>query len=182
MLTTIELRWFYPGMLPELMKDWFDGDIGVNPESREDFYLKLPNCEYLGIKLRQGRLEVKLRQAELGKLNFGDNVAGKAEKWVKWMCEEPEAETLINQNQKAQPDWVRVQKIRWQRKYSGCNVELTQLSLRGDDWWSLAFEILEEEGMMQLEASANLLFQKSCPVKLQIQDFYAYPHWLSVAI
>ncbi len=49
-------------------------------EERVDIYLYLPKCEYMGIKLRQGRLEVKWRKAELGIMHFGDTVEGKAEK------------------------------------------------------------------------------------------------------
>ena len=63
MLISNELRWFYPGNLPENIQLWFQQNCLLDPlkspEAREDVYLYSPGCDYLGIKLRQRRLEVK---------------------------------------------------------------------------------------------------------------------------
>jgi hypothetical protein len=188
MLTTIELRWFYRGTLPLKIQDWFSTDALdaplEKPEEREDFYLQIPDCESLGIKLRQDRLEIKWRQAELGVLQFGKNLAGKAEKWVKFTFEGSAAANLITGDIELKPHWVSVKKKRLQRKYPGCNVELTELFLQGNTWWSLAFEAFGEEVslMANLQAAAKLVFETNCGLKLQIQDSYAYPQWLSLEI
>lgn len=81
MLITMELRWFYVGVIPEAIAQWFQqlelGKPLKPPSEREDTYLLVPGHEYLGLKLRQRNLEVKLRQAELGVQSFEE--AGKVE-------------------------------------------------------------------------------------------------------
>lgn len=184
MLTSIELRWFYLGELPQEISLWFEQDELEgqlqSPEEREDVYLDISRCEYLGIKLRQGRLEIKWRQAELGVVRFGQQVEGKLEKWSKWLCEDPTAETF-------QPEavvgktWVSVKKVRSQRLYDSCTLELTQLSIQSQDWWSLAFETSGTDTNMvdKLQSIADRVFKIYSGPKLQAQDSYAYPHWLS---
>ncbi|MBD2184169.1 hypothetical protein H6S82_25640 [Planktothrix sp. FACHB-1355] len=203
MLITTELRWFNRGKLPEDIKDWFNGDaLGEHhqsPEEREDIYLYIPECEYLGIKLRQQRLEIKLRKAELDTLSFGDNVEGKAEKWVKWSCEDATAESLIPADALKKRPWVSVKKVRSQRKYQvsadasvtsvpvdkainqGCNVEITQLDIKDNLWWSLALEAFGEDAnlMYNLETVSIWLFQTYSASKLQVQNSSAYPQWLA---
>ncbi|BAY35854.1 hypothetical protein NIES2111_01710 [Nostoc sp. NIES-2111] len=90
MLTSKEIRWFYPGRIPEGIKVWFHQYCLIDqeqlPQEREDVYLYIPGSDFLGIKLREGSLEVKWRTAELGVVSFGELVSGKAEKWTKWSC------------------------------------------------------------------------------------------------
>lgn len=113
MLTTAELRWFNRGTLPSETSHWFDclGEALAPPEERVDLYLYLPGCDYLGIKLRQGRLEIKWRQAELEIVRFGDRVEGKAEKWGKWLCEDPTAQSFQTTDVVGEKAWVSVKKV-----------------------------------------------------------------------
>ena len=203
MQLTAELRWFYRGTLPEAVSQWFEHQLGEHlapPEEREDFYLLSPGCEYMGIKLRQGRLEIKWRRAELGVLSFGDRVEGKAEKWGKWLCEDPTEESF--QPTTVVEKWLRVKKVRSQRQYQvlpgeaiiavpitasidqGCTVELTELDINDNSWWSLAFEAFSEDDclMEHLQAVASWVFKSYHQPKLQAQDSYAYPSWISVVI
>ena len=205
MQLTAELRWFYRGTLPSEIFQWFQQDqLGGHlapPEEREDLYLYSPGCEYLGIKLRQGRLEIKWRKAELGVVHFGDRVEGKAEKWGKWLCEDPTAESFQPADVVGK-SWVSVKKVRSQRQYQvfpgesitavpvtesiaqGCNVELTQLSINGNAWWSLAFEAEGEDDclMEHLQAVATWVFKSYRGSNLQAEDSYAYPSWLCVVV
>lgn len=206
MLTTAELRWFERGKLPEEILHWFGADcLGEQlqpPAVREDVYLCLDEGEYLGIKLRQGRLEIKWRNAELGIVQFGDRVAGNAETWSKWFCEDPTGEsfqpaTVLGKS------WVSVKKERSQRLFQvlpdksivavatntesikqGCSVEITQLSINDNAWWSLAFEAFGENNclMSNLQAVANWVFSTYSGSKLLAQNSYAYPHWLNITI
>lgn len=215
MLTSAELRWFERGTLPAAIAQWFQqdelGDHLTPPEERVDVYLYLPECEYMGIKLRQGRLEIKWRKAELGNMGFGDTVEGKAEKWGKWLCEDSTQESFQPQDVGGEKLWVSVKKVRclrrfaWrpsQRRYQvlvdepikavpvtasidqGCNVELTQLGINGNNWWSLAFEAFGEDDCLidNLQAVAGKVFKTYGGLKLQFQDSYAYPSWLSFVI
>lgn len=185
MLITIELRWFYPGTIPTQIEHWFNqeslGGQIESPETREDWYLYLPTCDYLGIKLRQGKLEIKWRQAEFKVLRFGDFVEGKAEKWAKWTCEDPTSKCFIPAEVAGKESWLSVKKKRSQRVYADCAVELTQLDINGKDWWSLAFEATGEDDklMDNLQTVASQVFQSYPGSKLQGKDSFAYPSWLS---
>lgn len=212
MLTTTELRWFKSGTLPKEITQWFQHQLGelAPPEEREDVYLYTPGCEYMGIKLRQGRLEIKWRKAELGNLRFRDQVEGKVEKWGKWLCEDPTQQSFQPQDAVGK-SWVSVKKKRClrrfalrpsQRKYQvisgesivavsanqsidqGCNVELTELSVNGNDWWSLAFEAFGEDDYLinNLQTVASKVFQNYLAIKLTTNDSYAYPCWLSLVM
>jgi len=188
MQTSLEIRWFCAGKLPQAISSWFQQDeLGgqLQPlEEREDVYLYSPGCEYLGIKLRQGRLEVKWRQAELGIVRLGEQVEGKLEKWGKWLCEDPTAESFKLEAVVGQKSWVSVMKVRSQRLYDSCSVELTQLSIKGNDWWSLGFETVGAEAnqMEKLQTIASLVFKTYEGAELLAQDSYAYPKWLSVVV
>lgn len=201
MLTTAELRWFNHGALPEEISYWFNclGDYLAPPEEREDLYLSSVGCDYLGIKLRQGRLEIKWRQAELGRVRFADRVEAKAEKWGKWLCEDRTAESFRLTDVVGKKAWVSVKKARSQRQYQfipgksiiavpvtesidqGCNVELTHLSINGNAWWSLAFEAFGEDDYLidNLQTVAHWVFKNYSGWELQFEDSYAYPMWLS---
>ncbi len=204
MLTTYELRWFYPGKIPEQIQHWFEDNCLIKPiqpsETRDDIYLYSPECKFLGIKLRQGRLEVKWRKAELGLINFGEFVEGKAEKWGKWLCCDPTEESFQPQQVLNNPVWVSVQKSRYSQHYqvspefsprsvtanenigNGCSVELTQLVVRENAWWSLAFEAFGDDArlMENLQLTASWVFNTYRGSKLLAVDSYAYPSWLAL--
>lgn len=185
MLTSVELRWFYPGKLPADISAWFNADgLCQLPENRQDIYLFVaPDCDYMGVKLRQGRLEVKWRQAELGTISFANLVAGKLEKWGKWLCEDETGESFLPQGVVSKSEWIRVQKMRQQRQQQDCSVEITQLAINGDFWWSLAFEAIgeQEDAIAHLQAVGSKIFQDYNLYPLQVQDSFAYPSWLTIA-
>ncbi|MDZ7960609.1 MAG: hypothetical protein RMY34_22465 [Aulosira sp. DedQUE10] len=219
MLISNELRWFYPGKLPKNIQMWFQKTFLVEPlqapEAREDVYLYSPGCDYLGIKLRQGRLEVKWRQAELGVMSFGDLATGKAEKWGKWLCEDANAESFQPTMVLSNPVWVSVQKVRYSQLFqvladfsaqpvateerldNGCRVEITNLVVKENAWWSVAFEAFGEDSRLRgnLQATGNWVFNSDRNYQLAIllqshfstrgcanvnANSYAYPHWLEI--
>lgn len=204
MLSSTELRWFYPGKLPVAISAWFNAEhLGKSlepPEKREDVYLYIaPDCDYMGIKLRLGRLEIKWRKAELGIVNIAQIVEGKLESWDKWACEDSTARNFQPQSVVDKSHWIKVSKVRQQRKYQvlaqnlvqdvplnttpdqGCNIELTQLSIGGNDWWSIALEAFGES-TDNLHVVANKVFQSYDAAFLQANNSFAYPRWLLVAI
>ncbi len=203
MLSSTELRWFYPGKLPEAVSAWFRaeylGKVLEPPEKREDIYLYIASdCDYMGIKLRQGRLEIKWRKAELGIVSIAPKVEGKLEAWDKWACEDSTAKNFQPQSVIDKSHWVKVSKVRQQRKYQvleqmvqdvplnttldqGCNVELTQLSIGSNDWWSIALEAFGAS-TDNLHVVATKVFQHYDLSSLQAKDSFAYPRWLTTAI
>ncbi|BAZ53186.1 hypothetical protein NIES4103_58580 [Nostoc sp. NIES-4103] len=204
MLTTNELRWFYPGMIPEDIEVWFQQNCLIHqrqpPEEREDRYLYTPECNYLGIKLRQGRLEVKWRKSEFGVLRFGEFVEGMAEKWGKWLCDDHTGESFQLAQILDSSSWVNVHKVRYSQPYqvlpnfsvqpvaanehikNGCHVEITFLVIQDHPWWSLAFEAFGEDAHLidNLQATANCVFNTYRGSKLQAQNSYGYPHLLAL--
>ncbi len=187
MLISLEMRWFYPGKLPEAISEKFEQDaLGGKmqpPEERSDIYLYSPECEYLGIKLRQGRLEIKWRNAQLGIVRCKERVEGKLEKWGKWECEDPTEESFRPEVVMGK-SWVSVKKVRSQRIYDDCTLELTQLNIKGNDWWTLGFETVGAEAskMNQLQNLATEVFQSYADLELTNSNSYAYPHWLSIVV
>ncbi len=206
MLTTYEMRWFYPGTIPENIQFWFEQHCLVQssqPEApREDLYLYSPECEFLGLKLRQEQLEVKWRKAELGVMSFGEFAEGKVEKWIKWECHDSTGESFSAQQIASHPVWVSVEKVRYSQLYevledlslqavsenqtvdNACKVELTYLTLQEKTWWSLAFEASGDHDRIleNLQVTAKRIFSNYLEQKLLAVDSYAYPTWLAIAI
>jgi hypothetical protein len=185
MLTTLELRWFVRGTLPTEVEHWFNidcpGERLGSPEAREDLYLYTPDCGYLNIKLRQGSLEVKWRKAELGILQFGNGWEGNLEKWLKWICEDPDQQSMMPVNVVGEKAWVGVKKVRSQRRYQGVTFELTQLNVRNHAWWSIAFETLAETANRsdRFETIVAQVSQTYQGPTLRGDFSFAYPAWLA---
>ncbi|CAA9562187.1 hypothetical protein AVDCRST_MAG81-902 [uncultured Synechococcales cyanobacterium] len=205
MLTTAELRWFYSGIMPISINEWFTHDCPgehlTPPTQREDLYLTTPGCECLGIKLRQDHLEIKWRQSGLGVWELVYGLAGQAEQWVKWICE-PSPDKILPEANLTKGRWISVTKVRSQRKYEvlsdqsliavaieqpvnlGCTVELTKLKVAGNTWWSLAFEAFGEDKALinTLKVVTNYLLSNYQGPILQAQDSFAYPNWLAEVV
>ncbi|TAF58557.1 MAG: hypothetical protein EAZ60_02600 [Oscillatoriales cyanobacterium] len=188
MRASLEMRWFYSGALPKPI---------APPEEREDLYLLIPSCDYLGVKLRGKNLQVKWRQEELGVMPFGNRWEGKAEKWLKWIC----ADTMapLPADIIATGKWVKVKKKRAQRLYQvsapgvlmsvpveapipqGCIVEITQLNVNGTASWTLGFEAFGSENFLaeSLQTVANWTSKSYQAQKLKAEDSSGYPTWLA---
>ena len=109
MWPTVEVRWFYPGQVPASLPAWFRQAGGEAEEQpcRGDQYLRLENTEALGIKLREGRIEIKKRQRRLGLVRFHERVAGQVEAWRKWSFALMGAGALVPAS-----SWIEVEKER----------------------------------------------------------------------
>src|SRR2546427_265985 len=84
MFTTAEVRWFFEGPVPDEIEQWFcRSNLALKAAPREDHYLLFPAVLGLGLKLREGRLEVKTLIKTLGVRSFTADVAGTVEVWKK---------------------------------------------------------------------------------------------------
>ena len=203
-----ELRWFLPGDdAREALLGWFRGPDGalVKEESpRTDSYLLLPASDAVGVKQRQGRLEVKTRVA--GPVPYAAHGAvGRLDQWVKWSFDPAEAiaDALARALDRAGP-WRAVEKRRFLLKLAadegapapvaasarptrGCNVELTVLSATpgAARWLTLGFEAFgPPAGVAALldEAVAHFFGARGAPpVALEGRDSLSYPAWLALA-
>ena len=63
-----------------------------------------------------------------------------------------------------------------------CEVELTEVQICGQDWWTLGFEATGPAGLLpsELQATAALVFAQALPgdVKPGPQDSRSYAEWL----
>ena len=211
MLVTTELRWFASGPLPDVLSTWFEQcelkfseQSQPSSETRTDRYLCLP-CEFLNVKFRQGKLEVKWRQAIVETLTLPHGSQGQLERWVKWNAQAVAEEDWLSQVIAESQDWVEVHKARSQRFFSidpasaqttipaqsphnGCSAELTELEVQQQSWWSLAFEAVGQIPQQpQTLKSIVHDFLEHMPQelrleKLRLSQSCAYPHWLMTVL
>ena len=205
MFSTTEVRWFYQGAVPPTVWQWFaapNREISAQPP-RIDYYLRIVDGDGLGIKLREGRIEVKQRYDQQGTVHFGDRVAGKVEQWRKWSFPLAEAEHMMAELDEGLSSWVGVYKEREVRTLQmidgavvdvsgtvfldhGCGWEVAQVRLETTNalWWSVGFEAFGEEavrGEMIGAIAGHILAMDNAPV-LELKDSCGYPKWLQVVI
>ena len=206
MFPTVEARWFRQGEVSPEVASWFheaEGDVDRRPR-RVDHYLRLKNRNGLGIKLREGRIEVKQRNLRKDAIHFHQHAVGAIEHWRKWSF--PLAGSHQAQLSIAVPEasWTRVSKERRLLTYrltedgrvvvatsprdrsdvtrQGCVMELTGVRVGGQDWWTLAFEAFGDEPLLEdlLFAVARHLLAARAPPVLNISESWSYADWLRI--
>lgn len=181
-LRTLEMRWFKQGEIPLAISRWFNQDCPgkrvQEAESRIDWYLQpIAPCDNLNIKFRQGRLEVKWREQQFPPVALAQQGQGRVEQWVKWLCEAESMQDFLPQD----PAWVAVEKARLQRQFvlspeAFCNVELTQLRVQEQNWWTFGLESTgDQDSLYQIVWEVG----QNCPETFTKEDAAAYPHWLA---
>jgi len=177
MLTSVEVRWFCEGPIPDAIEKWLcRGGLLHKAAPREDHYVVFPAHLGLNVKLREGRLEVKSLVKALGARSFAADVSGNVQMWEKRSGGDAAFKEFERLRSSAPHLWIAVTKERTLRKFSpggdsikevaagtvflseGCNVELTKITVAGSDSWSLAFEaygdpVRVEESLMRVAAS-----------------------------
>jgi hypothetical protein len=202
MLITAEIRWFLRGTLPEEVSRWFETVCGTTTlyPTRVDLYLALPETDAVGVKLREGLLEVKRKDGDLGLLNLHPNVAGHGNTWTKWSFPASMEEGHLGDLAPNAPGWLAVAKTRRLSTLTispdgvvdlanegpalgrACWIELTEVRMDHDEWWSLGFEAVGPKECLQedLERAAQHLFGLSDPPTLTADTSFAYPHLLRI--
>jgi hypothetical protein len=148
---TYEIRWFFKEPYTGL-RQFFDhlSPKQASMEERTDDYL-LTGREDIGVKLREGRLEIKTRSRVLGKRRIGA-VGGMLEEWTKRGF--IPAEGAVSPGASG---WIAVRKKRWATLYcpygtgteyqllsdiapKGIQVEYTELDIGPDLWYTAGLE------------------------------------------
>ncbi|MGD2027287.1 MAG: hypothetical protein PVI99_05670 [Anaerolineales bacterium] len=198
-LFTHETRWFFSGRIPPDAQAWFTSLGKPEPQPpRTDRYLRGVSTS-LGVKMREGRLEVKQRQVEYGFHPFSPAVSGRVESWTKWSFDTANGESA------PPPDpanWLPVTKERQVLYFSqtgeggiapstpeeipeqGGGLEVTQVFTMDEPWWTIGVEVTGDPEN-QFDILANLLhyvFQQAPPPPMEAQFSYSYPHWLARVI
>lgn len=196
MIESTEIRWFFKGNIPFNI-DWSKDVAGHNnsPESRVDYYLLIRGVDYVGIKLRNSRLEIKWRRNvyEYESSNF--QIGGLKENWIKWDWNNKltylEFDQVFKKNE--QNPWVKVHKKRIQKKfniydhqlisvprselYSDFALELTELVANNQVWWSIGLDSFSGKDSPYFE-QIIVEYLKPYNPKLIKESSYGYPHWL----
>ncbi|MFG1818250.1 hypothetical protein ACGFIF_31110 [Kribbella sp. NPDC049174] len=193
---TLEVRWIFPGRLETAVTGWF-GRFPTGLESREDSYLLDPRLPGLSVKVRGGRaLEVKMYHGSPGILEVEGRARGRLESWQKLSF--PVSPPYQHSGSPA--GWRPVHKSRRISHFSlaggqivacasgldqepQCDVELTEVSSIGQDWWTLGFEASGPADLLRstLEATARLVFDRSLPGGAEpgLDESKSYQQWLS---
>jgi hypothetical protein len=192
---SLEVRWIFPGQLATAVGGWF-GRFPAGVESREDAYLVSPQLRGLSVKVRGGgALEVKVYRGSPGILEMAGRTRGRMEFWQKWSF----PFTPFSADSGDPPGWRPVRKRRRISRFSQasgqvvarapglgqeprCEVELTEVRTRGQDWWSLGFEATGPGDLLrgELEAAAALVFAQALPVGVELgtEASRSYAEWL----
>jgi hypothetical protein len=173
------------------------------PAWRQDRYLLVPGHDDMGIKWREGRLEIKGREATLGPTEFAPAIDGVCERWLKWSYAGAAIERrFLRLFQGGAGDGVvLVEKRRLQRhlrvkrsgavvevdragaRRRGVDIELAQIRLPGAPGpglhWSLGFEAFPSDQMAARFAEIVAGFLEGCAaLPLRADRSMSYPRWL----
>jgi hypothetical protein len=202
LLPSAEIRWFFQGTLSDEILNWFSPpEQERNLESeREDQYLLLPECDTVGVKLREGKLEVKALISGPSRFTLG-NIVGRTDQWIKWSFDNKGLQALKDDLLES-GKWKEVQKERILRKFStdsgvvrevspkqkpfpvsGCNVELTSIKVNaGQKWFSLGFEAFGPAAINErLEKVVRSFFEGNGDmpgIPLSEIESLNYPTWI----
>lgn len=175
MFQSEEVRWFKKELSKPVI-DWFHSkNYSFDKTSpRTDYYLPVQNNKGIGIKLREGSIEVKhlFELPAPGKLL--PKAEGYFEKYIKWSFDSSDEDALSKAIiQENKYDWVAVKKTRIGFKLtekagniekieideypdSGCQVEYTKVEIKNETWYTFG---LEWFGNKKLEIPGHLLHE-----------------------
>ncbi len=192
---SLEVRWIFPGQLEAAVAGWF-GRFPAGTESRQDTYLLDPHLPGLSVKVRGcAALEVKAYRGPPGILAVAGRARGRLESWQKWSFPfspphpdggDPAVWRPVRKRRRISRFWLaRGQVVARAPGVDGeprCEVELTEVRTRGQDWWTLGFEATGPADLLRsaLEATAALVFTEALPggVEPGPDESRSYAQWL----
>jgi hypothetical protein len=149
-LFTVEIRWFFQGLIPAQVKTWFaeqlPGSNLLHEKPRTDIYFIVQERDDLGLKLSRGSLELKWRQNGQPFSLSAPALAGVKETWIKekWKYAKKHGDKITGGFNKPRLKGLRVEipKQRAVREYRADSAEkitaLTQFlnfdTLTGEDF------------------------------------------------
>jgi hypothetical protein len=210
---SIETRWFFEGDSshhPDL-RHWFEScapfpraaDVRApvwkdRAGGAPDVYLLMPGCTDMGVKWREGTLQIKGRVADLGERRFGTAHAGRVQRWIKWTYPEVPAayRALFEANETPGLETALVYKTRALRMIKlgsakpeevapgivlecGVGFEMTDLELNGERYCSVAFEAFPDNAATEAGFDAAVTgFLGELAGSLGVGASMSYPDWL----
>jgi hypothetical protein len=189
MISTVEVRWFLEGV--SLDPPILFGD-GRPPSTRTDWYARTgPQC---GIKLREGNVDVKILDLEVGDLEL-DGIQGGIQRWRKWTYTgDPSDDAVVPFL--GGDDWIAVGKARRLTAFrvrsgmvtqtdsvegADCHAEWTNLRLEGSNWLTIGLEAYGAGKPLTdiVESVARFILPRlSDGLALRRENSMSYPEWL----
>ena len=224
MCSSQEVRWFLKGAVAQYpaLQRWVEA---ANPVEREasvappewkgrfdgkpDVYLLVPGPADMGIKWREGQLQIKGLQSPLGTQLFSGRREGRVERWIKWSYEGESIKQAFAYwftAGGAGPRVVEVFKTRCLRKARmdpqsgqskevsaavhierGCALEVSDLRVGNDSYCSIAFEAFPDDSSMHADFTnfVNAFLEKleNLPdLALVESNSMGYPAWLHTVL
>jgi hypothetical protein len=215
-LASHEVRWFFEGKADqhEALKQWFETTAPIQKragvgrpiwqgriDDQPDVYLLVPGSDDMGIKYREGTLQIKGRVSSPGAQVFCGRHKGKVERWIKWSYANPPAsyQQLFLAGKETGLTTACVRKTRALRMVHldtltgkaqevdvktfvdhGLEFELTDLEVAGKAYCTLAFEAFPNDAAMDqaftgiIEAFLDAL----TPLLLTTDHSQSYPAFL----
>lgn len=200
---SLEVRWILSGPLGTAMQEWF-ARFPIGTQARQDTYLLQPRLPGLSVKLRDGAsLDVKSYLGSPGILSPARRSParrGRLESWRKWSFPYDAAPPSDSSSPGVSDGWVVVSKRRrgiWfplatgqnpapvpkPVAQTGCAVELTEVDVHGEPWWTMGFEATGSAGLLHsaLEHAADQIFAQPLPpgVDFSLGNSRSYTQWLT---
>lgn len=189
-MQSAELRWFFTGLTPVSVVDWFFNGHSPPHETQyiADEYI-LMHGENTGVKVRRSKLEIKSLTDTPYKTFIGGHITGLLQTWQKLILDLP------GSDQSYGTKTIKVNKTRFVRTISfdgepheappglrftnQCNIELTQLFLLSEKWWTIGLESTGNSPAKILESNllkaAEMFFHDEPPCELTTQNSFSYP-------
>lgn len=190
---TLEVRWFYPGRPPASLLDWIS-DLGAEKEStRTDLYL-VSDDPAMNVKLREGKVQTKHRLDAPSTIQFGSDVRGSRERWVKWSFALNGSHDLLDEDPTGL--WVPVHKERLQLSLDADDqrdriddwngfepeeaaLELTTVSARGETAWTICVESEgNPDGLVDTLRQAGDHLMQEIPRSMDADRSFGYAQWI----
>lgn len=191
-----EIRWF-SNHEEKQITNWFDSK-GMSFEkvnSRTDFYLPLKRKNDIGIKLREGNIEVKHRIPKPELHNLSKHAVGYIEDWIKWSFAAADNDRLSNLiiHEKAH-DWFEVYKERMgvklthdlngntilvkigQRVDYACQIEYTRLMIGEIEYFTFGMEWF---GEVHIQPDKSLISAILGNTQLPLNESKGYAQFLA---
>jgi hypothetical protein len=197
-LVTCEMRWLLEGRLPGKALRWFENDPQPTaPPPREDRYLVLPGVTDMGIKRREGRIEIKGRMAVLGSHAIACEIEGGAERWCKWTYDAGSiaagscswfdgrdaivvGKSRMQKHFLLEPGGLAQASAKRDLARRGFSLELTRIRLAAGDYWSLGIEAAPDDAALLADLLRALgVVLEGFPLPLPLARSQSYPAWLA---
>ena len=182
---TCEVRWIRTGRYGSEIDRWFSRFSQV-PETRDDDYLISPRMPGLSIKIRGGAsFEVKQHRGVVGALDIAGAAAGSIDSWIKRSIPLPGGLDLSHPLEGSA--WRRVSKRRQIARFPvdapggpECSVELTEVEVLGQSWWTLGFEAGGRGALGRIKRTAVVVFAEPLPAAsaFRAEEACSYAEWI----